>query len=85
MKYQFCLVFESKEEMDTVLEKLQVKPNQSKLPGKFFCEECNKEVDQKVVNYCKIQFDGHTYCRECQKNHRDEQWTSVVLTEIKNA
>lgn len=31
------------------------------------CSKCGKPVDQKVVNYCKIQYQGKTLCRECQE------------------
>ena len=43
---------------------------QDKLPensGKQVCSKCGTAVDQKVVNYCKHQFQGRTLCRECQE------------------
>ena len=30
------------------------------------CEKCGTEVDQKVVNYCKVQYQGKIICRDCQ-------------------
>lgn len=79
MKYKFMILAETKEERDKLIEFLDknkaeyITPNldQSQLPGKSCCEDCNKEVEQKVVNYCKIQFDGHIYCRDCQKKLKE--------------
>ncbi len=31
------------------------------------CSKCGKTVDQKVINYCKIQYDGAIFCRACQE------------------
>lgn len=78
MKYQFCLIFESKEEMDAVIAKLESKPkSQAKLPDEtkesFYCDDCGKEVSQKVKDFCNSRFSGNVYCMTCQKKHREEQ------------
>ena len=52
MKYQFTVIFDTKEEMDAVIAKLESKPkNQAKLTNSKTCKTCGKEIEDKY-DYC---------------------------------
>ena len=62
----FALIFHKKEDLEAALEKLSCFKNSgnSVLP---VCVKCGEQVDQKVVNFCKVRYKGKILCRDCQK------------------
>jgi len=62
MGFSYALVFNSKQDFDEAVSKISVVSN-----GLFKCVKCGKDVDQKVVNFCKVRYKGKTLCRDCQK------------------
>ena len=80
MKYQFTVIFDTKEEMDTVIARLESKPkSQAKLPDEsketFYCNDCGTKIPEYVANFCIVNKDkfiepGKVYCMNCQPKHK---------------
>ena len=65
MDYTYALIFNNKQDLDKVVDIISSFDNSNSKPP--VCSKCGKDVDKKVVNFCKVRFKGRTICRECQK------------------
>ena len=34
------------------------------------CEDCGESVTKGIIDYSRRNFDGHTFCMDCQSGHR---------------
>jgi hypothetical protein len=56
--------------MDLIYKKIYGEEVKEEEKKPYHCQQCNKEVTERVKEYCDEYFKGETYCIDCQEKIR---------------